>query len=68
MPAGTKVAKAEVALKKAAAKKGLKGDRADRYTYGTLNNIGLKSGNKSTARGLMPAAKSMLHSSYRGRG
>ena len=55
MPAGTKVAKAEAALKAAASQKGLKGKRADAYVYGTLNNIGLKSGNKTTKRGLKPA-------------
>lgn len=65
MPAGTKVAVAEAALKKGAAKKGLTGRRADRYVYGTLNHIGLKSGNKSTARGLAPARKTVLHNAYR---
>lgn len=51
MPAGTKVAAAEGALKRAARKKGYKGRRADAYVYGTLNNIGLKHGNVTTARG-----------------
>ena len=51
MPAGTKVAKAEKALKAEARKKHLTGERADRYVYGALNNLGLKSGNKTTAKG-----------------
>ena len=38
-------------LKTAAAKKGLKGKRADRYTYGALNNMGAMRGNKITAKG-----------------
>lgn len=66
MPQGTKVAKAETALKSEAAKKGLRGKRADAYVYGTLNKIGFKSGNKSTDAGLAPA-KSVLHSAYRGK-
>jgi hypothetical protein len=57
MPAGSKVAKAEIALKSEARKKGLKGERADAYVYGTLNKIGLKRGNKTTARGRSPAKK-----------
>ena len=57
MPAGTKVAKAEKALKAEAKKKGMKGDRADRYVYGTLNKIGLKRGNKTTRRGAARAKK-----------
>lgn len=55
MPAGTKVAKAESALKEEAKKKGLTGRHADRYVYGTLNKIGLKRGNKSTRAGLSKA-------------
>ena len=51
MPAGSKVAKAEEGLKASARKKGLSGKRADAYTYGTLNKIGLMHGNKTTARG-----------------
>ena len=57
MPAGSKVAKAERALKSAARKKGLTGERADAFVYGTLNNIGLKRGNKTTRRGAGPAKK-----------
>jgi hypothetical protein len=57
MPAGTKVAKAEKALKASAAKAGMKGERADRYVFGALNNLGLKSGSKSTKKGLAKASK-----------
>ena len=53
MPAGTKVAKAEVALKQSANKRGVR-DK-DAYIYGTLNNMGLMHGNKATARGLKKA-------------
>lgn len=55
MPKGTKVAVAESALKASARKKGLTGDRAGAYVYGTLNNIGLKRGNKTTRRGAAKA-------------
>ena len=58
MPKGTKVAKAESAIKKEASKRGFTGDRADAYVYGTLNNIGLKKGNKTTPRGMQKAKKS----------
>ena len=57
MPAGTKVAKAESILARAAAKKGLTGAEADRYVYGALNHQGLKRGNKTTKRG---AAKAII--------
>ena len=57
MPKGSKVAKAEAALEANAKRKGLTGDRADAYVFGTLNNIGLKKGNKTTARGRLPARK-----------
>lgn len=53
----TAVADVEDKLKAEAAKKGLSGRRAAAYTYGTLNNVGLKRGNKTTAKG-MRAAKS----------
>ena len=55
MPRGTKVDTAEKALKASAKRKGLTGRRADAYTFGTLNNIGLKRGNKTTARGAQPS-------------
>ena len=55
MPAGTKVAKAEAALKSSARKRGLSGRRAAAYTYGTLNKIGLMHGNKPTKRGMRTA-------------
>jgi hypothetical protein len=57
MPKGTKVAKAERALKAGARAKGLTGARADRYVYGTLNKIGLKRGSKTTRRGASKAKK-----------
>lgn len=38
-------------LARAAATKGLRGERADSYVYGTLNNLGLMHGNKETAKG-----------------
>jgi hypothetical protein len=36
----------------------MKGARADRYVFGALNNLGLKSGSKTTKRGAQKAAKS----------
>jgi len=57
MPKGTKVAKAERALKASARKKGLSGARAARYVYGTLNKIGLKKGSKTTRRGASRAKR-----------
>jgi hypothetical protein len=57
MPKGSKVDKAEKALKEEARKKGLTGDRADRYVYGTLNKTGLMHGNKTTAKGKARAKK-----------
>jgi hypothetical protein len=41
----------ENALQKAAASKGLKGDAADKYTYGALNNMGALKGNAETLKG-----------------
>ena len=41
----------ENVLQKAAAAKGLKGDAADKYTFGALNNMGAMAGNKETLRG-----------------
>jgi len=58
MPKGTKVDKAERALKASAAKRGFKGRRADRYVYSTLNKLGLKRGNKTTKRGAQRASRS----------
>lgn len=55
MPAGTAVAKAEASIRAQARKKGLKGRRADRYVYGTLNKAGLMHGNEATAKGLTKA-------------
>lgn len=53
MPKGSKVEAAEKAIRASARKRGLSGKRADQFTFGTLNNIGLKRGNKTTARGAM---------------
>ena len=41
----------ERALRKAAAKKGFRGKRADRYVYGGMNNMGAMRGNKETEKG-----------------
>ncbi|MGH9505242.1 MAG: hypothetical protein ACRD20_20505 [Terriglobales bacterium] len=41
----------EKQLKAAAAKKGLKGKRADHYVYGAMNNMGAMRGNQETAKG-----------------
>jgi len=57
MPRGSKVAKVERALKSSARKKGLSGERAARYVYGTLNKIGLKKGSKTTRRGKAKAKR-----------
>jgi hypothetical protein len=47
----------EKILKTAAAKKGFKGKRADRYVYGAMNNMGAMRGNKETAKGADMEAK-----------
>lgn len=57
MPAGSKAAKVEAALKREARKKGLTGERADRYVFGTLNKAGLMRGNKPTAKGRAKAGR-----------
>ena len=41
----------EKILKKEAAKKGFTGERADRYVFGAMNNIGAMHGNKETEKG-----------------
>ena len=41
----------ELKLQQAAAAQGLKGDAADKYTFGALNNIGAMKGNKETPKG-----------------
>lgn len=38
-------------LRKFAKEKGFSGDRADRYIYGAMNNMGAMKGNKETAKG-----------------
>jgi hypothetical protein len=57
MPKGTKVAKAERALRASARAKGLTGDGWAGTCIGTLNKIGLKKGNKTTPRGRSRAKK-----------
>jgi hypothetical protein len=57
MPKGSKVAKTEMELKEEARKKGLTGEAFDRYVYGTLNKVGLMSGNKATAKGRAKAKR-----------
>ena len=47
----------EDALKRAAAKKGFSGDRADRYVFGALNNMGAMRGSKETDKGAAMEAK-----------
>jgi len=51
MPAESKVAKAEAALKSEARKKGKTGEAADHYVYGALNNLVMMHGSKVTAKG-----------------
>ena len=55
MPKGSAVDEVEQTLKSEASKKGFSGKRAGKYIYGTLNNIGLKKGNKTTAKGMKKA-------------
>jgi hypothetical protein len=57
MPKGSKVEKAERAIQSEAKKKGMTGERADRYVYGALNNAGLMKGNKATTKGRAKAKK-----------
>lgn len=51
----TKEAKAAKAIKAYIRKKGLTGQRAANYLYGTLNAAGLMRGSKITKRGSSPA-------------
>lgn len=39
-------------LRQSAARKGLTGDRADRYVYGAMNNRGVMHGNQETPKGV----------------
>lgn len=41
----------ESRLKQEAKRKGLTGNRADRYVYGAMNNMGAMRGSKETAKG-----------------
>jgi hypothetical protein len=38
-------------LRKEAAAKGFKGEHADHYVYGAMNNLGAMAGNKETSKG-----------------
>jgi hypothetical protein len=42
----------EEALRRSAAKQGMTGQQADRYTFGAMNNMGAMRGSKTTAKGL----------------
>lgn len=53
-------------LKAEAAKKGKTGKAADRYVYGTMNNMGAMRGNKETAKGRRMAAKHKADNPFRG--
>jgi hypothetical protein len=44
-------------LAEEAKKNGFTGKRADRYVYGSMNNIGAMRGNKETAKGAAMEAK-----------
>ena len=44
-------------LRSEAAKKGLKGEHADRYVFGALNNMGAMRGSQETAKGREMDAK-----------
>ena len=57
MPKGSKVAKAERAIKSSVKKAhpGYSAKQVNNETYATLNKIGLKHGSKTTARGRSPA-------------
>lgn len=47
----------ETILETEAAKKGLTGRRAAKYTFGAMNNMGAMHGNKETAKGARMDAK-----------
>lgn len=44
-------------LRRFARKKGMTGDRVDRYVYGAMNNMGAMHGNQETAKGAAMEAK-----------
>jgi hypothetical protein len=56
-PRGSKVAAMEAELAKQAAARGLKGERAAAYIYGTLNKMGYKKGSKTTRKGAAKAKR-----------
>jgi len=47
----------EARLRSQAASKGFTGERADRYVYGAMNNMGAMRGNQTTAKGERMQAK-----------
>lgn len=47
----------EKKLKEEATSKGFTGNRADKYVYGAMQNMGVISGNKETAKGKAMEAK-----------
>lgn len=47
----------ESALRHEAKKRGFTGEHADRFVYGTLNNLGAMKGSKETAKGHRMEAK-----------
>ena len=57
-PRGSKVAAMEAELVKQAAARGLTGERAQAYIYGTLNKMGYKRGSKTTRKGAAKAKRS----------
>lgn len=57
-PRGTKVAAMEAELAKQAAARGLTGERAQAYIYGTLNKMGYMRGSKTTRKGAAKAKRS----------
>lgn len=56
-PRGSKVAAMEAELAKQAAARGLTGERAAAYIYGTLNKMGYKRGSKTTRKGAAKAKR-----------
>ena len=57
-PRGSKVAAMEAELAKQAAARGLTGERAQAYIYGTLNKMGYMKGSKATRKGATKAKRS----------
>ena len=64
MPAGTVAGQMEARLRRQAKKKGMKGRRADRYVYGTMNKAGVMHGNKATAKGMRDRVQTRRMTGY----